>query len=197
MSKQWIAVGIVVLGLVAGAFALTSFSDESGPVDIGRAAPAFRAIDLATGDTTNLTSYKGQVTLVNIWATWCVPCKTEMPAMQRAYARFKDQGFKVIAVSIDEGSEQPVVDFTKEMGLTFDVWHDRLAGQGGDIQMLYQTTGVPESFLLDKDGVIVKRVIGAYDWSSPASTKLIARTLGVPEPADAAEPPAPPAAASE
>lgn len=189
MSKQWIAVLVVVVGLAAGAYALTKFSDESGPVDIGRAAPEFRAIDLASGDTVSLrTAYKGQVTLVNIWATWCVPCKTEMPAMQEAFARFKDQGFKVVAVSIDEGSEAPVKEFTQVMGLTFDVWHDRLSGQGGDIQLLYQTTGVPESFLLDKDGLIVKRVIGAYDWSSPASTRLIARTLGVPEPVEQVEP---------
>lgn len=183
MSKQWIIVGVVVLGLVGGAFALTRFSDESGPVDIGREAPDFRAIDLATSDTASLRGdTRGAVTLVNIWATWCVPCKTEMPAMQEAYARFKDQGFRVVAVSIDEGDETPVKDFTREMGLTFDVWHDRLGRDGGDIQLRYQTTGVPESFLLDKDGVIVKRVIGAYDWASPASAKLIARTLGIPEP---------------
>lgn len=183
MSKQWIIVALVVAALVAGAVLLVQRSDNTGPVDIGAAAPDFRAIDLATGDTVSLRDrYRGQVTLVNIWATWCVPCKTEMPAMQGAFARFKDQGFRIVAVSIDEGSEEPVQDFVRDMGLTFDVWHDRLADQGGNIQYRYQTTGVPESFLLDKDGVIVKRVIGAYDWSSPASTKLIARTLGVAEP---------------
>ena len=182
MSKQWAIVGVVVLGLAAGAWTLTQATGETGPVDIGRTAPTFKAIDLATGDTVDLrTRYKGQVTLVNIWATWCIPCKTEMPAIQQAYARFKDQGFRVAAVSIDEGSEAPVQQFVKEMGLTFDVLHDRVP-VGGNVQSLYQTTGVPESFLLDKDGTIVKRVIGAYDWASPASTKLIARTLGVAEP---------------
>lgn len=182
MSKQWTIVGVIVAGLGVGAWSLARSTGETGPVDIGAKAPEVRAIDLATNDTVSLRGYaKGHVTLVNIWATWCIPCKTEMPAMQEAYSRFKDQGFKVVAVSIDEGSEEPVQEFVKSMGLTFDIWHDRLP-QGGNIQYAYQTTGVPESFLLDADGRIVKRVIGAYDWASPASTALIARTLGVPVP---------------
>lgn len=101
--------------------------------------------------------------------------------MQRAYARLKDEGFAIAAVSIDEGGPEDVLAFTREFGLTFDILHDR----SGRISTLYQTTGVPESFLLDKDGVIIKRVIGAHDWSSPANIALIERLLGKSPPAPA------------
>lgn len=99
--------------------------------------------------------------------------------MQQAWARLKDHGFAIAAVSVDEGSSEPVLRFAQELGLTFDILHDR----SGRIQQVYQTAGVPESFLLDGDGVIIKRVIGAHDWSSPANIALIERSLGI-EPTD-------------
>ena len=95
--------------------------------------------------------------------------------MQQAYLKYGSQGFRVAAVSIDQGNAAPVSAFAKELGLTFDVLHD----PSTLIQQTYQTTGVPESFLLDKDGTLIKRVIGAYDWASPASSKLIERTMGI------------------
>ena len=101
--------------------------------------------------------------------------------MQKAYARLKDDGFTIAAVSIDEGGPEGVLAFAREYGLTFDILHDR----SGRITTLYQTTGVPESFLLDKDGVIIKRVIGPHDWSSPANVALIERLLGKVRPAPA------------
>ena len=101
--------------------------------------------------------------------------------MQKAWIGLKDHGFAIAAVSIDEGSPEPVTRFARELGLTFDILHDR----SGRIQQVYQTAGVPESFLLDGDGVIIKRVIGAHDWSSPANIALIERSLGI-EPSDTA-----------
>lgn len=175
MSKQWMVVGGVVLALVGGAAALVAFSPEDHALEIGALAPDYRAIDVATGDSVSiLARYKGHVTLVNIWATWCPPCKEEMPAMQRAYDRLKDRGFRIAAVSIDVGGSGPVRAFAREQGFTFDILQD----PSGNIQQLYQTTGVPESVLLDRDGRIVKRVIGAHDWSSQINQQLIERYLG-------------------
>lgn len=94
--------------------------------------------------------------------------------MQRAYAELEARGFRIIAVSIDNGDGAPVKEFAQQLGITFDILQDR----SGAIQQLYQTTGVPESFLLDRDGTIVKRVIGAHDWASDANRKLIERYLG-------------------
>lgn len=181
-ARQWLVVGLVLAGLGIGVWVLTHVGQETARVEVGARAPDIDVVNLATGDTVDLRDqYKGKVTLLNIWATWCVPCRQEMPSMQRAYARLKDDGFAIAAVSIDEGGPEDVLAFTREFGLTFDILHDR----SGRISTLYQTTGVPESFLLDKDGVIIKRVIGAHDWSSPANIALIERLLGKMRPAPA------------
>jgi peroxiredoxin len=169
-------VGIVVAGLALGAAALTWVAPESG-VEINRTAPNFRAVDLATRDSVSLEDYRGSVTLVNIWATWCLPCREEMPSMQTLYDSLATRGFRIAAISIDEGSAEDVTAFAQKLGLTFDILHDR----SGTVQRLYQTTGVPESFLLDRRGVLVKRVIGAHDWSSPANVGTVERLLRQPE----------------
>ncbi len=174
MSKQWWVVGTIVTGMILGAIALVRNSPDSYGVAVGKKAPDFRVVDLATNDTVSLREkYAGQVTLVNIWATWCAPCREEMPSMEAAYRELAPRGFKVAAVSIDESDPEGVIAFGVEMGVTFDLLQDR----SGEIQRIYQTTGVPESFLLDRDGVIVKRIIGAHDWSTKVNRDLIERLL--------------------
>jgi peroxiredoxin len=174
MSKQWMFAGLVVAGLAGGAAIMTKVGSEVARVEVGATAPDFRAMDLATGDSVSLHQhYDGKVTLVNIWATWCVPCKVEMPAMEQLYNSLAPQGFAIAAVSIDEGSPDDVRKFGQELDLSFDLLQDR----SQRIQQLYQTTGVPESFLLDRQGTIVKRVIGAHDWNSPANRALVQRLL--------------------
>jgi peroxiredoxin len=177
MSRQWLVVGLLVCGLAAGAVALTRYGPDVERVEVGTRAPDFRAIDLASGDSVSLRErYRGAVTLVNVWATWCVPCRVEMPSMEKLYRALAPQGFRIAAVSIDEGSPEDVQAFTRELGLSFDILQDRSTR----IQEIYQTTGVPESFLLNRDGIIVKRVIGAHDWSSAVNRALIGRLLDEP-----------------
>jgi peroxiredoxin len=177
MSKQWGFVGVVLLGLGAGAAVLTRVGREVAPVAVGASAPDFRALDLATGDSTSLREkYKGKVTLVNIWATWCVPCKVEMPAMEQVYRALAPRGFAIAAVSVDEGSPDDVRRFAQDLDVSFDLLQDK----SGKIQQTYQTTGVPESFLLNRRGVIVKRVIGAHDWNSEVNRALVQRLLDEP-----------------
>jgi cytochrome c biogenesis protein CcmG, thiol:disulfide interchange protein DsbE len=177
MSKQWILVAAIVASLVVGATALARFGSQPEGLSVGKQAPDFRAIDLATGDSVSLHErYRGSVTLVNVWATWCAPCRIEMPSMEQAYQVLAPQGFKIAAVSIDEGGPEDVQAFGRELGLTFDLLQDRST----HIAQLYQTTGVPESFLLDRDGIIVKRIIGPHDWSSPVNRSLIERLLREP-----------------
>jgi len=177
MSRQWMVVGIVLAGLLTGAVALARYGPDVQQVGVGARAPDFHAVDLATGDSISLREhYRGAVTLVNIWATWCVPCRVEMPAMEKVYQSLAPRGFKIAAVSIDEGSPEDVQAFARELGLSFDILQDRST----KVQQIYQTTGVPESFLLNRDGVIVKRVIGAQDWGSPVNRALIERLLDEP-----------------
>ncbi|HEU4680984.1 MAG TPA: TlpA disulfide reductase family protein [Gemmatimonadales bacterium] len=174
MSKQWILVGLIVAGLVAGGTLLAKFGSGIQQVAVGSRAPDFRAIDLATGDSISFRErYRGAVTLVNIWATWCIPCRVEMPAMERVYQDLAPKGFKIAAVSIDEGNPDDVREFGQELGLTFDLLQDRTT----TVSQIYQTTGVPESFLLNRDGIIVKRLMGDHDWSSEVNRRLIERLL--------------------
>jgi len=177
MSRQWIVVAIVLGGLAAGAVALAKYGPDVQRVEMGARAPDFRAIDLASGDSVSLRDhYQNAVTLVNIWATWCVPCRVEMPAMEKLYQSLAPRGFKIAAVSIDESGPEVVQKFSQELGLSFDILQDRSTR----VQQVYQTTGVPESFLLNREGLIVKRVIGAHDWSSAVNRALIERLLDEP-----------------
>jgi peroxiredoxin len=96
-----------------------------------------------------------------------------MPAMERVYRDLAPRGFKIAAISIDEGSPEDVSAFAQDLELTFDVLQDRSTA----IQQAYQTTGVPESFLINRRGIIVKRIIGAHDWGSPVNRALVERLL--------------------
>jgi cytochrome c biogenesis protein CcmG/thiol:disulfide interchange protein DsbE len=177
MSKQWLLVGAVVAGLAGGATLLATYGPGLEGASVGARAPDFRAVDLATGDSVSLRDrYRGAVTLVNVWATWCEPCKIEMPAMERVYQALAPHGFRIAAISIDIGPAETVQAFGQDLGLSFDLLQDRSTR----VQEVYQTTGVPESFLLNRDGIIVKRVIGAHDWDSPVNRALIERLLAEP-----------------
>ena len=177
MPKQWLLVAAVVVSLLIGGTVLARFGPQPEGLSVGKRAPDFHAIDLASGDSVTLRArYAGAVTLVNIWATWCAPCRVEMPAMEKLYQSLAPRGFRIAAVSIDEGSPEDVQAFSRELGLSFDILQDRST----KVQQIYQTTGVPESFLLNREGVIVKRVIGAHDWSSVVNRALIERLLDEP-----------------
>jgi len=175
MSKQWSLVIAIVVGLGLGAAALVKFGPHVEGVAVGKRAPDYRTVRLGTSDSVSIhAEAKGQVTLVNIWATWCIPCRAEMPAMEKLYQELGPKGLRILAVSIDEGDARDVQQFVRELGLSFEILQDR----SGDIQRVYQTTGVPESFLLDKNGVIVKKVIGEHPWSSPSNQRIVASLLG-------------------
>jgi peroxiredoxin len=170
---------VLVLALLVGAGWLVR--DRFLPVDVGSKAPDVAATTL-DGKPIALKDLRGQVVLLNIWATWCGPCREEMPSMQRLYSQLAGQGFRIVAVSVDaekgtvDRDGRPggdVAEFAREHGLTFDVWRD----PAGASQRAYRTTGVPESFLIGRDGRIVKKVIGAAEWDTPAYTQLIRSLL--------------------
>jgi peroxiredoxin len=186
MKQQWGVVLGVVLLLCGGLLAATRYlGDEIFPVSVGSAAPPFEARTLGTpARTKTLADYQGQVVLLNVWATWCAPCRVEMPSMQALHEAYGPKGLKIVAVSIDDpGSEETIRAFAREFGLTFEILHD----PSGAIQKSYQTTGVPETFVMGRDGVIRKKVIGAVHWDSPPNRALVAQLLGV---APTAAPPA-------
>jgi len=171
---QWIVVLVIVGIIVGGVIAGMAVTPALQPIGVGSDAPGFDALDITTGDTVALDDYEGEVVLLNIWATWCVPCETEMPSIQRLHDQLGPEGLKVLAVSVDNSSTEGVTEWIEERGLTFQVLHD----QSGIIQRTYQTTGVPETFVIDREGVIVKKLIGAAEWDHPVQITLIRRLLG-------------------
>jgi cytochrome c biogenesis protein CcmG/thiol:disulfide interchange protein DsbE len=144
------------------------------PLGIGSDAPDFTAVALATGQPVSfIEEYRGGVTLVNIWATWCEPCKEEIPALDTLYRSLKDRGFRIAAVSIDTQDSTVVRQFLDQFGVAFDVLHD----PSRTIEQIYQTNGVPESFLIDREGKIVRIVYGDHPWASPSNRRIIEELL--------------------
>ena len=171
--QQWTLVAGVVMTAVFGVALAIKLRPQLNLLEVGSTAPDFQAVVLPGGRPATIENYRGKVVLLNIWATWCPPCKVEMPSMERLHKKLAGTDFQLVAVSVDEEDSSVVNKFVKEYGLTFQVLHD----QDGSIREIYQTTGVPESFVIDRDGVIVKKVIGAADWDAPVNENLIRRLL--------------------
>ncbi len=169
---------IVACGVVATAWFTRN---RLHPVASGYPAPDFDVVD-TDGSHVTLADYDGKVLLLNVWATWCLPCREEMPSMQRLYDNFAPEDFEIAAISIDampgetDQAGNPGGDplgFAQELGLTFPI----LLDPSGDIQRVYRTTGVPESFVIGTDGVIYKKVAGPTDWDSQTNVELVRRLI--------------------
>ncbi len=133
-------------------------SEEIAPQD-GFMAPDFSFPDM-NGKSVSLSQFRGKIVFLNIWATWCGPCRIEMPDMEKLYRKFKKEDLVILAVSIDRQGEPVVKPFIKELGLTFPI----LLSSDGSIQRIYMVNALPSSFIIDKSGRIVTRVVGARNW---------------------------------
>ena len=175
--RQWWMVAGVVGFAAGGLFIATrALSSELPLVSIGSHAPEFRAMTVS--DTAamprTLASYKGDVVILNVWATWCRPCRAEMPSLEALHRDFRDKGLRVVAVSVDEpGSTEAIHAFAKQYRLTFEILHDPAKA----IQRSYLTTGVPETFVIGRDGTVRRKVIGAIDWNSADSRAVLEQLL--------------------
>jgi cytochrome c-type biogenesis protein len=117
---------------------------------VGREAIEYPAMTLA-GDTVTLASLRGEVVLLNLWATWCVPCRTETPYLQELSEEYGDRGFRVVGISLDTGdAADQVAMFVEEYGVTYTVLHDpQMRGMN-----LYQVPGLPATFMIDREGIL-------------------------------------------
>ena len=141
------------------------------PEKLVRAKPF--AVPAATDGTLRLSDLRGKVVMLNFWATWCPPCKEEMPAIQSLYDRFKGQGFAVVALSVDSDGREVVVPFVKEHKLTFQVGLDPKM----QVAAAYGVRGLPATFLIDKKGRLVTMALGPREWDSPAARAMIETLL--------------------
>jgi len=127
----------------------------------GFIAPKFTLRNLK-GNLDSLDNYKGQVVILNFWATWCAPCLVEMPSFEALYRRYRSQGLTVLAISIDKGNESKVQKFVEERGLSFPV----LLDEKGEAERLYPSVTIPFTYVIGQQGRIVTRVDGAKNWQS-------------------------------
>jgi peroxiredoxin len=137
-----------------------------------KSAPEFTLSDI-NGKKVSLSDFKGKVVLLNFWGTWCGPCTAEMPSLNNLYAAFKNDGFVVLAVSIDP-SERPVRSFIEAKGISFPVLMDPDKEAYFD---LYAVFALPTSFLIDRKGMVVEKFLGDREWDSPDIKNKIADLL--------------------
>jgi cytochrome c biogenesis protein CcmG, thiol:disulfide interchange protein DsbE len=162
--------GLLVLLLGSLLILAWTMRDRFSPVGVGSRVPPYSAQSL-DGQPVSLESLRGKVVVLNVWATWCGPCRTEMPALQRLQQKFSANGLEVVAVSVDTppGIQSPMGQFgsdvrayAESLGLTFTILHD----PARTIEQLFLVPGLPTTFIIDRDGRIDRKIVGARDWDS-------------------------------
>ena len=135
-------------------------------VKAGDEAPNFRLRDM-NGQFVNLSDFRGKVVLLNFWATWCGPCRVEMPAMEQLYRTYARKDFEILAVSTDPQGIAVTRPFQQEIGLTFPILHDA----DYQVGLTYGARSLPMTFMVDRQGI--HQIFGARDWAAPEAHQLI------------------------
>lgn len=138
----------------------TILSCNGGGARVGLQSPPL-ALDRVGGGAVDLSQLKGKVVLVNFWATWCEPCKAEMPDFDKLYRKMEGKPFELLAVSVDLMDDK-VEKMTKDMKLSFPILRD----SNGKVSRAWGASIYPESFLIGPDGMIVEKYIGVQPWTS-------------------------------
>jgi peroxiredoxin len=158
MKAKFFLVCLLIAGI---AYFLYSYQ---GPerTQVGSMAPLFSAAGRSS--SVKLEDYRGKVVLLNFWATWCPPCVHEMPSLDGLHQRMNGKDFEILAVSVDEGGWGAIDHFEKQLPVTLNI----LLDARGDVSSLYGTYQLPESYLIDKKGIILRKYVGPRDWMDPA-----------------------------
>ncbi|WP_075982179.1 thiol-disulfide oxidoreductase ResA [Bacillus massilinigeriensis] len=154
MKKQRLVIRTIILAILAAAVIYTLYAnftkEEVEKVELGKTAPDFALVDM-NGQKHKLSDYKGQGVFLNFWATWCKPCKNEMPYINNQYQKYKDQGVQVLAVDVGE-SDIVVKEYADNLNLSFPIVNDK----DGQVMTAYGIDPLPITFLIDKDGKVVE-----------------------------------------
>ena len=149
-------------------------SGTESAVEIGRRAPSYHGVSLA-GDSVSLAQQRGKVVLLNVWATWCHPCRDEIPELQALHERYSGRGLELIGVSVDaQGNADGIREFMREFRMTYPVWHD----PDERISTQFLVVGVPATFVIDRGGVLRWRKTGPVQPGDTSLTNAIERALG-------------------
>lgn len=169
-----VSVLVVIMLVAAIFFTVGRKRDKYYLVTEGLEAPNF-TLPTLEGDTIALTEQRGKVLLINMWATWCPACIEEMSSMERLYQDLKkgSASFDVLAINIDSSNIPQLKQFAQKINITFPILYDKR----GRIPYTYKTIGVPESYIIDKKGIIRKKIVGWYNWDNPDIRQLIEELL--------------------
>lgn len=161
---------LIVLIAIAAGSSLSLAAETSR--EIGKQIPDFTLKDI-NGKDVAFYSFKGKVILLNFWATWCGPCREEMPSLINLYKSYKDKGFVVIGISVDT-SDKPVRRFINDNAIIFPILMDSDKEVSFDI---FGVLGLPTSYLIDRNGVVVEKFLGERDWNSPEIKNKVLKLL--------------------
>lgn len=198
IQRQWLYVAGAAALLLAGVLVtMQALAPELQHAALGEQAPEFAApliparaddaarragAQLPDGPLRTLADYRGDVVLLNFWATWCEPCKVEMPSMEALHRDYAPHGLAVVAVSVDGARVTPsdLRAYADDLGLTFDILRDTSRA----MTSAYQVIGYPTTFVIARDGTVRRRWVGPEDWNSPANRAVMRQLLGLPQPGD-------------
>ena len=153
-ARIGLAVAIALLGALTLSACTTS--RELQVVEVGKPAPGYTTLTLS-GDTISLAELRGRPVLLNVWATWCAPCKEEIPFLERLHAEYRERGLEIVGVSVDaRGEEKKIEGFARDMSMTYPVWLD----PDQRVMSAFLAIGVPASYLIDRDGVLRWKHLG-------------------------------------
>jgi peroxiredoxin len=175
-ARSKLTIGLISLAIVGIAFLVVWLqSAKYEPLTVGKIAPDFDLPDL-NDKTVRLSDYRGKVVFLNFWATWCKPCREEMPSMEVLYKNFEKDGLVILAVSIDRvTTKKDIPPFVKGMNLTFPI----LVDSWGQTDKRYKLMGVPETYIIDQQGILREKVIGPRDWTVLDNLRTITGLLKV------------------
>lgn len=131
-------------------------------VKVGEAAPDFTLKNMQ-GENVTLSDLRGKVVLVNFWASWCPPCRQEMPSMEELYQHLQDREFEMLAINVEENGPDAVAKFLEDKSHSFPILFDPQT----QAQRRYNVSRFPETFVVDRNGIVVEHVVGAIDWMQP------------------------------
>ena len=165
---------VSILVAITLAVASCTSGDGTGSVEVGKPAPEYRAISV-DGDSVSLASQRGKVVLFNVWATWCHPCRDEIPELLVLYDKYKPRGLELVGVSIDaNGSEEAIRSFMKDFSMTYPIWRD----PDERVSAEFLVVGVPATFLIDRNGILRWRKTGPIQPRDSSLVAAIEQALG-------------------
>jgi cytochrome c biogenesis protein CcmG/thiol:disulfide interchange protein DsbE len=176
-KRGWILLVAASLLLAGVSLVIVQVRGGRAPLEarpeVGYLAPEFILPSL-DGQTVRLSDFRGKkAVFLNFWATWCVPCRQEMPTMEKAYQEYKSRGLEILAVSLDTGSKSAVRNFMSELKLGYPA----LLDPEMEVLRLYRQFSIPATFLIDKQGIVRHRELGYRDWTTPEARTLLEAIL--------------------